>query len=98
MSCHCRAEPNSICCIQAKKKYNVFGSARLWLVNSRTYDFAGISFIQTHPPGTRLERSENRPPGQSLCTNTLPSGQNRESKAPPPEHKLRKFHKYVYKL
>ena len=41
-------------------------------------------FIHNHPPGTRFEGSKNSPPGQSWCTKTLPSGQNRESKAPPP--------------
>ena len=60
---------------------------------------AGISFIQNHPPsGTRVEGSKNRPPGQSLCAKTLPLGQSRESKAPPPGHKVRKFHKCIYKL
>ena len=49
-------------------------------------------------PGTRHEGSKIPPPRQSLCTKTLPSGQNRESKAPPPGHKVRKFHKYIYKL
>ena len=48
---------------------------------------AGINFIRNHlspppPPGTRLEGGKNHPPGQSLCTRPLPSGQNRESKAP----------------
>ena len=55
-----------------------------------------LSWGQT--PGTRLEGSKTVPPRQSLCTKTLPSGQNRESKAPPPGHKVRKFHKYIYKL
>ena len=59
-------------------------------------DYAGINFIHnpsiTHPPGTRLEGSKTLPPGQSFCTKTLPSGQYKESKAPPPGHKVRKFH------
>ena len=61
--------------------------------------YAGINFIQNHPPqGHNLKRAKTFLPGQSLCTKTVPSGQNRESKAPPPGHKVRKFHKYIYKL
>ena len=50
------------------------------------------------PPGHDLKGATTLPPGQSLCTKTLPSGQNRESKAPPPGHKVRKFHERIYKL
>ena len=60
-----------------------------------------ISSITTPPPPppplpgqtckTRLEGSKSLPLGQSFCTKTLPSGQYRESKAPPPGHKVRKF-------
>ena len=57
--------------------------------------WAGDSYLsryQFHPkpsspgqtPRTRLEGGKNPSPGQSLCTETLPSVQNRESKAPPP--------------
>ena len=53
---------------------------------------------QNKPPGHDLKGTKTFHPGQSLCTKTLPSGQNRESKAPPPGHKARKFHKYIYKL
>ena len=49
------------------------------------------------PPGHDLKRAKTLPLGQSLCTKTLPSGQNRESKAPFPGHKVRKFHQCIYK-
>ena len=49
-------------------------------------------------PGTRLEGSKTPPPGQSLCTKSLSSGQNKESEAPPPGHKFKKFHECIYKL
>ena len=58
---------------------------------------AGINFVQNHHPGTRLEGGKTLPPGQSLCTETLPSRQNREPKAPPLGHKVRKFHKCIHK-
>ena len=53
--------------------------------------YAGINFIQNHPPqekppGHDLKRAKPLPPRQSLCTKALLSGQNRESKAPPPGH------------
>ena len=72
-----------------------FGTVCIWC-----NDNAGINFIQNHPPpgqtpGTRLEGSKNPPPGTIIVS---PSGQNREWKAPPPGHKVRKFHKYIYKL
>ena len=35
---------------------------------------------------------------ESHCVQNLPSGQNRESKAPPLGHKVRKFHRCIYKL
>ena len=56
--------------------------------------YAGINFIQNrHPP------SWDKPLGHDLKgAKTLRLGQNRELKAPPPGHKVRKFHKYVYKL
>ena len=60
-----------------------------------------ISSITIPPgqtPGTRLEGSKPSPSGQSLCTKTLPSGQKRESKAPPPGHIVREFHKHIYEL
>ena len=49
-------------------------------------------------PGHDLKGAKTLPPGQSLCTKTLSSGQNRVSKAPPPGHKVRKFHECIYKL
>ena len=53
---------------------------------------AGINFIQNHPPpGHDLKGAKTVPPGQSLCTKTLPSGQNRESKAPPRYINLENF-------
>ena len=63
--------------------------------------YAGINFIQNHPPpppATQLEGSKNPPLGQALCTKALLLGQNRESKAPLLGSKVRKFHKYIYKL
>ena len=60
---------------------------------------AGINFIHNHPArGTTWKEQKPSLPGQSLCTKTLPSGQNRESKAPPPGHKVREFYKYIYEL
>ena len=60
---------------------------------------ASINFIQNHPPpppqGHDLKGAKTLPPGQLLCTKTLPSGQNRESNAPPLRHKVRQFHKCV---
>ena len=46
----------------------------------------------TIPPGHDLRGTKTLPSGQSFCTKTLHSGQYRESKAPPPGHKVRKFH------
>ena len=66
--------------------------------------FLGLRIMQvsissiTIPPGHDLKGAKTLPPGQSFCTKTLPSGQYRESKAPPPGHKVRKFHKCIYKL
>ena len=67
---------------------------------------AGINFIHNHPPplsrdkppGHDLKGAKILPLGQLLCTKTLPSGQERESKAPPPGHKVREFHKHIYEL
>ena len=69
-----------------------------WIRNASFY--AAINFIQNHPPlpGHDSKGAETLPPGQSPCTKTLPSGENRKSKAPPPGHKVRKFHKCIYKL
>ena len=53
---------------------------------------------KTIPPRTRLKEGKKPHPGQSLRTKPLPSGQNKESNSPPPGHKVRKFHKYIYKL
>ena len=50
------------------------------------------------PPGHDLKGAKTLPPRQSLCTKTLPSGQKRESNAPPPGHKVREFDKYIYEL
>ena len=56
---------------------------------------AAINLIQNHPPGTtlgtRLEGGKNPPPGTIIVYNTLPSGQNRESKAHPRDIKLENF-------
>ena len=49
-------------------------------------------------PRDMTQRRQNPPSGQSLCTKILYPGQNRQSKAPPPGHKVRKFHKCIYKL
>ena len=45
------------------------------------------------PSGHNLKGAETLTPGQSLCTKALATEQ-----APPPGHKVRKFHKYIYKL
>ena len=50
------------------------------------------------PPRTRLEGSKTFAPRQSLCTKTLPSRQNRESKAPPQGHRVRKSHKCIVSI
>ena len=47
---------------------------------------------KTIPQDTTGREQKPSPPGKSLCTKTLPSGQNRESKAPLPGHKVRIFH------
>ena len=61
--------------------------------------YAAINFIQNHPPpGHDSEGERTLPPGKSLCTKPLPSGQNRESKEQPPGQKVRKFDKYIYEL
>ena len=66
--------------------------------NSKLYlGNAGINFIHNHsprhkPPGHDLKGTKTLPLGQSFCTKTLPLGQNRQSKPPPPGHKVRKFH------
>ena len=41
------------------------------------------------PPRHDLKGAKILPPGQSLCTKTLPSGENRDSKAPPLWHYLK---------
>ena len=53
---------------------------------------------QAQTPRTRLEGSKNPPSGIIIVYKTLPSKQNRESKAQPLGHKVIKFHKYIYKL
>ena len=53
------------------------------------------------PPPTLhdlIEGSKNPLPTTMIVYKTLLSVQNRESKAPPPRHIVRKFHKYIYKL
>ena len=47
---------------------------------------------------TRLEGSKAPLPATIIVYKTLPLGQNRESKAPPLGHKIRKFHECIYKL
>ena len=65
---------------------------------------ASINFLQNHSPETNpghdLNGAKPSPLGQLLCTKTFPPplGQNRESKAPPLEHKVRKFRECIYKL
>ena len=45
------------------------------------------------------QKGKNRPIRTVIVyKNAPPSGQNRESKAPPPGHKVRKFHRCIYKL
>ena len=43
------------------------------------------------PPGHDLKGEKIVPPGQSLCTKALPSGQNKESKATPRYINLENF-------
>ena len=54
--------------------------------------YAAINFIQNNPPRDKppvhVDLKGANPPGQSSCTKTLPSEQNRESKAPPRDIKL----------
>ena len=61
-----------------------------------------ISSKAIHPPATtpetRLEGGKHLTWGNLLCIKTLPSGQNRESEALPQGHKVKKFHKCIYKL
>ena len=57
-----------------------------------------ITFIINHHPQDMTQKGKTLPSGQSLCTKMFPPGQNRESKAPPPGHKVRKFHRCIYKL
>ena len=60
-----------------------------------------ISSKTIPPPGQaprkRLEGSKNPPP-RIIVYKTLPSRQNRESKAPPPGPRVSKFYKYIHKL
>ena len=69
-------------------------SSKAWVLITVGKNVMQVSISSiTIPPGTRLEGSKNpSPPGQSFCIKTLPSRQYRESKAPPPGHKVRKFH------
>ena len=46
---------------------------------------------KTIPPGHDLKGAKTLPTGQSLCT-------NKESKAPPLRHEVKKFHECIYKL
>ena len=46
-----------------------------------------INFIQNHPSGTQLEGSKNPLLGTKMGVQNPPLG-----------HKVRKFHKYIYKL
>ena len=48
---------------------------------------------KTIPPGHELKGSKNAPPRTITVYKNLPSGQNRESQAPPTGHNIRKFHK-----
>ena len=50
------------------------------------------------PPEHDLKGEKTLPQGQSLCAKTLPSGRNREPKAPPLAHKVREFYECIYKL
>ena len=75
-----------------------FGAKLCWHVSLLQVSISSKTIPLGQTSGTRLEGSKNPPPGQSLCTKTLPLGQNRESKAPPLGHKVRKFHECIYKL
>ena len=52
------------------------------------------------PPGTRLEEWKNPPPGTTIVYKNPPLGTEQGVKSPTaaPGHKVRKFHKYIYKL
>ena len=53
------------------------------------------------PPWSRFEggKPSPHPPKDNHCVqNPCPSEKNGESKTPPPGHKVRKFHKCIYKL
>ena len=72
------------------------------MILTHVFNNAGINFIHNHPssetnpPGHNLKGTETLPLRQLLCTKTLPSGQNRESKVRPLGHKVREFYKYIY--
>ena len=98
--------------LKTKKRYFCIWDDDLWKIKCRMKDrpcrdsnpkrhhgwserYAAINFIQK-PPG---HDSKGEPsPGTIIVYKTLPSGQNRQSKAPPPEYKVRKFRKCIYKL
>ena len=63
---------------------------------------ADINFIQNHPPPRNprdtIRRGQKPSPGMIIVYKPLPLGQIKELKVPPPEHKVRKFDKYIYQL
>ena len=96
---------NSVQFYQKKKK--IFNC----LLRQHFLQFASIKYIiimqvlissKTIPPGQTtghyLKGAKILLSGQSLCTKTIPTGQNRESKVTPPRHKVRKFYKNICKL
>ena len=54
----------------------------LWMGGFETKCYAGINFIQNHPPGTRLERSKNSPPGTTIVHKNPPLGTKQGIKSP----------------
>ena len=68
------------------------------LSNLCGYQFHTKLFPPGQTPGLDSKGAKPSSLGQSLCTKNPPAGKNRQSKAPPPGHKVRKFRKCIYKL
>ena len=76
----------------------VFTLAYAYEMRVMQVSISSITIPRDKPPGHDLKGAKTLPPGQSLCTKTLSSGQKKESKGPPQGHKVREFHKYIYEL
>ena len=100
------AHGNHCTTIRPHLDHNIFWLSQIF--NARAQQLPSIVILEslmklsnlskTISPQDTTQKGKNPPPGQSLCAKVLPLRQNRESKAPPPEHNVRKVDKCIYKL